>query len=143
MYTSREKIYARVRVHAPGVIKGVNDGRGKSHNPLLFADLSVFRDASSGVALSGPGAMNERRRNKRWRLLGLSMLYPLSPLHILPRLSIRTHIYTYIHVHARDRPQYKGKKMYQTPATAVNDFRIFPLRPTDKYLEEQKKITPG
>lgn len=140
MYTSREKIYARVRVYAPSVIKGVNDGRGKSHNPLLFADLSVFRDASSGVALSGPGAMNERRRNKRWRLLGLSMLYPLFPLHILPYLSTRTHIQIHIHTYTlATAHNTKGKKMYQTPATAVNDFRIFPLRPTDKYLEEQKK----
>jgi len=50
------KIYARACMYAPGVIKGVNDGRGKSHNPLLFADLSVFRDALSG-ALSSAGAM--------------------------------------------------------------------------------------
>jgi hypothetical protein len=49
------KIYARACMYAPGVIKGVNDGRGKSHNPLLFADLSVFRDALSG-ALSSAGA---------------------------------------------------------------------------------------
>lgn len=89
-----------------------------------------------------PGAMNERRHNKRWRLLGLSMLYPLPLLVSFPtRARAYTRAHTHTHTTAHNT---KEKKMYQTPATAVNDFRIFPLRSTDKYLEEQKKrIAPG
>lgn len=136
LYTSAKKIYAHARVYAPGVIKGVNDGRGKSHNPLLFADLSVFRDASSG-ALSNADAMNERWHNKGWEASGtLDAILPLftsSPICSLSNTRAHTH----------NCPQYtKKKKCYQTLVTAVNDFRIFPFWPTDKYLKKRrKKIT--
>ncbi|KAL2721625.1 hypothetical protein V1477_020445 [Vespula maculifrons] len=43
--------YERTRTQ-PSVIKGVNDGYGKSHNPLLFAELSAFRNTSPTFPLS-------------------------------------------------------------------------------------------
>lgn len=104
LYTSAKKIYAHARVYAPGVIKGVNDGHGKSHNPLLFADLSVFRDASSG-ALSNADAMNERWHNKRWKLWELSMLSFHSSLPLPSALSL-----THTHMHATAHNT-KEKKM--------------------------------
>lgn len=115
VYTSRQKIYAHVRVYAPDVIKGVNDGRGKSHNPLLFADLSVFRDASSG-ALSSPGAMNKRWRNKRWKLWE-TLDAVLSPFTLSPICSLAyTHTHTK-YIYTTHAIVIQRKKMYRTLAT--------------------------
>lgn len=135
LYTSAKKIYAHARVYAPGVIKGVNDGRGKSHNPLLFADLSVFRDASSG-ALSNADAMNERWHNKGWEASGT--LDAILPLFASSPICSRQHI----RACTQSSTIHEEKKCYQTSVTAVNDFRIFPFWPTNKYLKKRrKKIT--
>jgi len=142
VHVAPKKIYAHARVYAPGVIKGVNDGHGKSHNPLLC--LRIYRSSvmprptlyrvpppwtSDGVTKGGS--------------FGNSRRCPLS-LHFVSHLLSRRHVHTYtrthnIHARTRNNPWYKEKKMYQTLATAVNDFHIFPFRPTNKYLEKRKK----